>query len=373
MLRRVLKPRRGASIIEALLLVAVLGAILISGNRWMEAHTFEIRTQRVGNQLAVLAEAVENYVNAGFGTVVAAVSTPQEIPLADLRAADVLAVDFPDRGAFGRRLRVLARSAGVGVVEVLVTQELETGDALLPSAAIADASGLARLGQVVSTTATRIVGPAINTDVSAFQAAFAGVPQVGALATLRRFDHDSVCGEHLYRVAVPGCPNANTMATGLDMGGNDVVNAGTVTVTSLKVENDLVAEGNIEAARELIVGTAVRVSGAADFEGAVTAESGRVTGALTAGNMRVSQELRAQSAVVSGAATAESVAAIGVLSAGSAEVTDLQTQDLNVSGRATANSVEATTVTAHSVEVSDQIDAADGGFTSLVVGVCVGC
>ena len=353
--------------------MGILGAVLIGGNRWMEARTFEIRTQQAGGQLAVLAEGVESYVHADFGTVLAAVATPHEISLADLRTADVLPAEFPDVGAFGRTLRVLALSGGPGVVDVLVTQDLRTGDALLPSAALADASGLTRLGQVTPNAPARVSGPAINADVSAFQGAFAGVPEVGALATLRRFDQDSVCGEQLYRVAVPGCPNATTMAAALDMGGNDIANAGAVTAASLTVENDLVADGDIEAVGELVVGAAVRVTGAADFTGAVTAASGRVTGLLTADGMTVTNELRAGSAGVTGNATAVTVAATGSLTAGSANVTNVQADDFNAGGTVTASSLSASAVTARSVQATGSINAQNGGFTSLVVGSCSGC
>ena len=68
---------------------------------------------------------------------------------------------------------------------------------------------------------------------------------LGALAALRRFDHQAVYGGRLQRLAVPGFPEANRMETDLDMGGNAITGAGRLSAASLALSGDLEAGGDI--------------------------------------------------------------------------------------------------------------------------------
>ena len=104
--------------------------------------------------------------------------------------------------------------------------------------------------------------------MSAFQAAFGGAPAVGALAALRRFDHQAVYGGRLQRIALPGFPEANRMETDLDMGGNAITGAGRLSAASLTLSGDLEAGGDIAVTGDLTVGQAVRVAGTVEAAGA---------------------------------------------------------------------------------------------------------
>ena len=158
-----------------------------------------------------------------------------------------------------------------------------------------EAAGEARLGQVAPDAPSRLAGPTIDHDVRAFQAAFAGAPAVGALAALRRFDHQAVYGGRLQRIAVPGFPDANRMETDLDMGGNAISGAGQVSGASLALVGDLEAGGDIAVSGDLTVGQAVRVAGTVEAAGAIRADTASFAGVVWSGSLTVNGAVQAAS------------------------------------------------------------------------------
>ena len=99
------------------------------------------------------------------------------------------------------------------------------------------------MGVVLPDIPDRLTGPAVDADMGAFQAAFGGAPEAGALATLRRLDHRAVYGDQLYRVPVAGFAGANRMETDLDLGGNDLTGASAMEADTLALESDLTVGG----------------------------------------------------------------------------------------------------------------------------------
>ena len=139
-------------------------------------------------------------------------------------------------------------AAGSDAFDPLVTETVRPGDTVRPAAALLEATG-PRIGLAGQ---TRLSGPTVDADVSAFRAAFGGAPREGALAALRRFDHGGVFGDQLYRVAIPGFADANRMEADLDMGGNAIEGAGTVEAARLEVETDVEAGGDLTVTGDLV-------------------------------------------------------------------------------------------------------------------------
>ena len=246
---------RGLSLFGALLALALLGMTVLVASTFFETLAAERRARIAVQQLTVLADASASHVHGRFPELLAAArSGPVEITLAQLKGAGSLPADFSAVDALGR-------AAGAGAVDVLATEAVEPGDTVAPSAALLEAAGEARLGLVAPGTPSRLAGPTLDYGVSAFQAAFGGAPAVGALAALRRFDHQAVYGGRLQRLAVPGFPDANRMETDLDMGGNAITGAGRLSAASLALSGDLEAGGDIAVSGDLTVGQAVRVAG----------------------------------------------------------------------------------------------------------------
>ena len=364
---------RGLSLFGSLLALGLLGAMVLAVALFFENRAMDERARLAARQLTVLSDAAASHVSGRFPAMLSALGGGSaELSLATLRTSGVLPAGFADMGAMGRGYRVLVLSAGTDTIDLLVTQTVSAGDTAVPASALFEAGGSARMGAVLPDTPQRLTGPAVDADLRSFQAAFAGVPQAGALATLRRLDHRAVYGDQLYRVSVPGFADANRMETDLDLGGNDLTGANAVEADTLALESDLTVGGGLTVTADLMVGRALTVSGPAEVTAGVTAQSARVTGAASAGSLAVTHDLRAASLTAQGAVMAGSIGARGTVAAGSASLTSLQ------SGRVTARAVTATEVaaagaTARAVRATGRVDAAQAGFSRLTVGRCTGC
>ena len=345
----------------------------IAAATFFETRLMEEKSRLAGRQLTLLADAAASHAQGRFTDLLgAARNGPVELPLADLRADGSLPAGFPDVNALGRGHRVLILAAGADGFDLLATQTVPVGDTLVPSAALFEATGRTRMGLVAPDDPTRLAGPVIDADVTAFQAAFGGAPETGALATLARLDRQSVFGDQLYRIAVPGFPALNRMETALDLGGNRIAGAGALEADELTLDGDLAVGGALTVTRDLVVGRAVRVAGAAEIAGNVAAATGWITGAASAGRLTVRNALRAASLTATGTVRAGSIGAAGAVAAGSARLTSLQS-DRVTARNVTATSVSAASAAARQVRATERIDAARAGIGRLVVGSCTGC
>ena len=242
------------------------------------------------------------------------------------------------------------------------------GDTVRPAAALLEAPG-PRIGLAGP---SRLAGPTVDADLASFRAAFAGAPREGALAALGRFDHGSVYGDALYRVAIPGFAGANRMEADLDMAGHAIEGAGTVEAASLEIETDLTAGGDLAVTGDLVVGRAVRAAGTVEAEGTVTAAAARISGPASAASMTATGAVRAETVFATGRAEAASMGATGAVAAGHARLGGLDAATVTARTM-TADSVSTASVTATRVRAGTRLDAVNAGFSRLVVGRCQGC
>ena len=364
---------RGLSLFGALLALALLGMIVLAASTFFETLAAERRARIAVQQLTVLADASASHVHGRFPELLAtARGGPVEITLAQLKGAGSLPVDFSAVDALGRGYRVLILAAGADAIDVLATEAVGAGDTVPPSGALLEAAGEARLGLIAPDTPSRLAGPTIDYDVRAFQAAFADAPAVGALAALRRFDHQAVYGGRLQRIAVPGFPDANRMETDIDMGGNAITGAGRLSAASLALSGDLEAGGDITLSGDLMVGHVVRVAGTVEAAGAISADTASLVGVVSSGSLTVNGALQAEGISSAGAVTAGSVAATGTVTAGSANLEGLTANTVS-SRTVTAGTLSAASVRAAGIRVNGRLDASTAGFSTLIVGQCTGC
>ena len=362
--------RRGLTVFGAVLATGLLGIMMAGLAAWGQQRLLERRGEVAAAELAVLADAVGAFVEGDFPAALAL--APGEIGLAALQAAGSLPPGFAERSALGRPWRVLVLAAGAGAIDVVVTENLAAGDPPAPPSAVLAVAGTVRLGTVGGDAPTQLRGLALDADVSAFQAFFGGAPAAGALASLERFDQDTVYGDQLYRAAVPGFPELNRMAADLDMDGFDIVDADNVAADSMTLEAGLEVGGDLTVDGDLVIGRATTVNGAVSVSGAMTAQTATVAGAVDADTMTVTALLEAGSGQVTGAVTAGSVGATGAATAGAATVGSLNAGSVTTRD-VTAGSAAAADVRAGQVLVTGRIDADDAGISRLTVGVCSGC
>ena len=109
------------------------------------------------------------------------------------------------------------------------------------------------------------------------------------------YNRDTLCGPFLYRDNIPGCSDANTMATSLNMNGKNIDNASNVSTDDLYVKNsaslgattvngEATFNGQTTASNGMDVKNGMAVSGNADFNNNVNMAGGN----LNATNMNVS-------------------------------------------------------------------------------------
>ena len=359
----------GLGLFEGLLALGLLGLLVLGATVFFETQALEKRGRLAAVQLSVLAEAAGAYAHSRFPSLLTqAEAGPSEIALSSLKAAGSLNADFSEVDALGRGYRVLMLAAGPDAFDLLAAETVPAGDTVRPAAALLEAAG-PRVGLAGP---SRLSGPTVDADLASFRAAFAGAPAEGALAAIRRFDHGSVYGDALYRVAIPGFAEANRMEADLDMAGNAIEGAGTIEAASLEVETDLTAGGDLAVTGDLVVGRAVRASGTVEAGETMTASAARISGPASAGSMTVTGAVRAQTVEAASRVEAGSIGAAGAVAAGSARLGGLDARSVTARTM-TADSVAAASVTATRVQAGTRLDAVDAGFSRLVVGRCQGC
>ena len=373
-MRRLLNNRRGLAVIDSLLALGLLGIMTLGGIAFLEQRLQEDRVRQAGRQLGTLANAAAGFVDADFTAQLAAARLgPRQITIAQLRAAGVLPAGFRDVDAMGRGHAVLIRVAGTDAIDVVVTQRVPAGDVAIPSAALFEAPGEVRLGLVPPEADTRLRGPTVDLDMSAFQSSFAGAPQTGALAAFRRFDQGTVFGDRLYRVAVPGFAAANRMETDLDLGGNAIRNAGAVAADSLDIEGGFTVEGDLTVTAGLIVGEGLQVGGVATVTGRVTAGDATVVGTARSASLTTSAATVNGVLAVDGAVTAGSAGVTGDFRAASASVTSLRSRSVTASTVNAGTAIRSPRIALGNVRVTGSVTAPRAAFTRLTVGNCTGC
>ena len=364
---------RGVTLIEMLLALVLVALLIAAGIGFVERRSIDERARLAGVQLAALSEAAAVYANSHFPALLAqTASGPLELTVAELKTVGVLPAAFAESDALGRGYRLLVRAAGAGAFDLLVVQTVGAGDGVMPLAGLFESRGGLHLGLVAPEAPARLRGPALDADVSGFQADFAGAPAQGALGVLARFDHERVYGDVLYRVSVPGYAAANRMQTALDMGGNALENAGAIGAASLTLDGDFTGLGDMTISGALTVGEGLAVTGAAAVGGELSAETAVVAGVASADSVTVTGALEAGEISASGQISGDSLAAADTVTAGVVTVDDVTTDTL-VAQEVSAAAVEAASVQAVTVQGTTSVDAAVAGFSQLTVGSCSGC
>ena len=389
--------RAGMSLFGAMLALVVFGVFVAAGFEWLEQRARERVVKLAGAQAVALSDAVGSWVEGSFEARLAA--APEEVRLATVRSAGVLAPGFAPNGldAMGRRLRIITRSPSAGVLDVLVTHDVGVGDGWFPSGAVLGVRGDARIGVVPpGMTPPELRGPALRVPVADFRSDHGGAPALRAIGVLTRHDRQSVYGDYLYRGAVAGLAGANRMETDLDMDGHDVTGVGDLEAQTMTLEGDLDVGGGLRVTADLLIGGSGRIEGIATVVGGLNTDSARVAGALDAASGSFSGELRAQTVVAVGQASAASFDTSGSMSAGSATVSgpvfagSVGTARATVAGQLASGTARTASMTADDVDVTgtvevvgalsagsvrarNRVEADNAGFSSLVVGTCVGC
>jgi hypothetical protein len=215
------------------LLLAMLGQLLVLPTAFQQQQQAAMMTTIIttAQQQQALLSAAQAYISQNLVSIEASAtaSTPAVISVATLAAANVgLPASFSTLNPFGQTWSVQVLQPTAGTLQILVMATGGTALSDLQAAAVAqnvgqpggfipqNDSGVYPLG------AARVYGNQANFNIAT--TGYSGVTG-GHPAALLVMTNGQVQSDALYRVAVPGQSQLNTMSTGLNMGGNAITNA----------------------------------------------------------------------------------------------------------------------------------------------------
>lgn len=216
----------GALEVLIALMVATLAAASVPA---IYARYIEYQTATVAaGQMSVVKDAAAQYIKDSYNQVAANATptVPAIITTSMLRGTGYLPAGFADLNPYGQSYRVLVLQPIANKLQTLIITE--SGEVIkeLSLRAIAKQIG-AEGGYVSAADPTVAVGSfeGWNTPLASYGVA----PGAGHLATALFFQDGALVNDYLYRHSVPGKPELQRMYAPIDMNGNNVDNAGTVT------------------------------------------------------------------------------------------------------------------------------------------------
>ena len=322
---------RGLGLLDAILAAAVLSVLILWGGQiagnWVDGRVVagEARTvtdlARAG-RLLVEGDITHAGRRHGVGTA------PLSVPLATLQAAGLRAPALGNRSPGRRTLTLWLYRPNAGALLVIARAR---GDRPVPRLPGAE-DGVNGVGVLLAGD-TRLRGPGVDFDMAPVNALATGFATTNDLFAFDYVALNVTCHSYLYRQAVDcdgdgtNDPQANTMAVGLDMGGNDLTGVGALTATSATI-------GTLQGETEIT--GALTVDGELDVTGATTVEDLTVSGALTATTVETTGTLTVPGLTSTGGITGANLTMTGTVTVsgkarlGDADVDTLSVRTLNV-------------------------------------------
>lgn len=320
---RARRARRGlASLFDTMLALAVMSAVMV----WV-ADVVSTRLDRelmAGEVRAVsdLAQAGRLYVEADTAARAPGSGVLIEIELDTLVTEGLRAVGQSE--VTPQRRRAMSLWLWRDVEDRILVIARARGDlANVPRGVPGAADGASGVGAILDLDGeTLLRGPDLLLDTADSDLFPAGLARRGDLIALAHVDDSIACTAYLHRQAVPGCPNANTMDTDLDMGGHSITSVGTLSAFTMNVDevaSDLVVSGQLESSGLVITGDAelqnVILTGQAVIDGTLDVAGDVIVGedVSVSGTVRAAEVISPQSVLLAGEVLAQSVEATDVI------------------------------------------------------------
>ena len=332
---------RGFTLFEALVATALLGVLGLGLAAYVERLAMERREAAAARDLGTLARAARAHAGQDIGAMRAAAggSGLREVALSELEGSGWLHRGFPATNDLGQGYRVFHRRTGGDGLEVLVSTVTPPGEERgLALRAGYEAAADVFVGTVSPAAPARVRGPALDADVSPYQSAF-GEPSLGEMAALSALTMRGSYGSQLYRVALTGWAEGNTMRTDLSLGGEDLRGVGALEARTATVEETLEVLGNAEVRQDLMVGREVTVAGGIEVGGALEVATLRASEGIESASARVHGALQARRASVAEDVEAATLTVDAHLSASSASLGRVEARTLRA-GEVVSNDIE---------------------------------
>ena len=253
----------GFTLMEIVVFTAILAIVATSTVPLIRNLQSSTEASIAGGQLRTVAQASGAYIRANYSALqgITSSTTAAAIAVTTLQAGGYL----PSTGSFvdpwrqSYTLYVLQPTANnlLGLVLTVggrttpynstVPEDVRFAEVIVPSAArqAGAAGGFVSIGNIAGSVRGRVYGAAggWQLDIST-----TNIPNPGAghLAAIVYLASGQLVDDVLYRFSVPGNADANRMHVALDMNGNNINNAATISATNISATN-VGASGTVTA------------------------------------------------------------------------------------------------------------------------------
>ena len=362
---RIGRDDRGFTLFEALLVTVLMGVLSLGVLSFVERLGMERREAAAARDLGTLARAARAHASQDIGAMRAAVGTTgmREVAVSELEGSGWLHRAFPSTNDLGQGYRIFHRRTGSDGLEVLVSTvsppDVAPG---LTLRAGYDTAADVFVGVVAPSAPTRVRGPSLDADVSPYQTSF-GEPSMGEMAALASLTMRGTYGSQLYRVALTGWAEGNTMRTDLALGGGDLRGVGRVEARAMTVDETLEVLGNAGVLGDLTVGEELTIAGRMEIDGALDVATITASGEVESATVQVGETLRARRGSIAEGLETAVLTVDERLTAPNASLGRVDARSLRA-GRVVSKDMEARDASVQTLR-SGAIEAGRGTYRSL--------
>ncbi|PWU32067.1 shufflon system plasmid conjugative transfer pilus tip adhesin PilV [Pseudomonas sp. RW407] len=241
--------------VDAAMGLIVLAVMVTLATGWIIKMSDQQSYRIAADKQRAVAEAFSKYLKDNFAVVLASATAtaPVQVTVAMLQNTNYLPAGFTATNEFGQTLIGLARKPNANQLEAIV---VTTGGQTIPEVGIRTiAENLGGPGGFISTLNPSVI-QGIRGGWQVALSNYAISPGAGHTASALFLMDGELANDYLYRNAVPGHPEFNTMNTDLTMGGHNINSAAAITATGNITTGADVSARNVTATGTVTAATA---------------------------------------------------------------------------------------------------------------------
>lgn len=306
--------RRGLSLIETAMVLAVLSLLLVFFVSLTQTETDRLRAKNTADKLATVGSAAKAYMSANYASLLASAPTSGakvikvgrtssggSVPNDSLQDEGFLPPSFIDANSYQQNTALLVRKVNSTTLEAMLTtyggQDIPDRQLGNMANLIGPEGGYVPARYAVSADNGDVVGVGggWRTKASEWGAAETR-PSTGTLQMTMMFEDGELLKDYLYRNDV-GIPEANRMNTSIDVNGNNLNNVDRITGANktVYIGASSTDPSSLEVTRDIFAGRNLEVTGNAQVKG-----DARVVGNLRGGSIDSDTTITAKTNITAG-------------------------------------------------------------------------
>lgn len=241
--------------VDAAIGLIVLAVLVTVAVLWMVNMSNQQSYRIAADKQQTFAEAFSKYLKDNFAVVLAnaTATAPVQVTVTMLQNTNYLPAGFSDTNAFGQTIIGLARRPNANQLEAIV---VTVGGQTIPEIGIRTiAENLGGPGGFITTLNPSVI-QGIRGGWQVALSNYAITPGAGHTASALFLMDGELANDYLYRNAVPGHPEFNTMNTDFNVGGHNINNAAAITATGNVTTGADVSARNVTATGTVTAATA---------------------------------------------------------------------------------------------------------------------